>query len=57
MMQSFETTKEATNRTKASREKISTGITKPKNHIGSHSSYVWNKVALEEEVTSATILT
>ena len=50
MIQSFETIPEATRRTEEIKEKINRAAIKPKDHVGNHASYQWDKTALEQEV-------
>ena len=49
-IQSFETIDAAISRTKELSEKASCGLLKVKDHVGNHSSYVWDKTGLENEV-------
>ena len=48
-MQSFETVIDAKKRTKEMEKKVQAGEKQPTNHVGIHSTYTWDKSALEEE--------
>ena len=48
-MQSFETVIDARERKRENEKKVQAGEKQPKDHVGKHSSYTWDKSALDEE--------